>query len=185
MTQHHEHGFSLIELLIAATVFMFVITSVSGLFIQALDLQRRATSIQKIEENSQFVLESIAREVRVSTITSGDAPCVPGSAPGPQNWTLTLQHPVNGTITYAYSRSSGVGTITRDAGGSGPQAITSTDVDISLFAFCVSGSGADGRQTRITIPMTLQTVGDRAATRVSVSLQTTIVSRDLSKDLTP
>jgi Tfp pilus assembly protein PilW len=185
MNTSREQGFSLIELLVAATVFMFIVTGVSGLFIQALDIQRRASGIQKIEENSQFVMESIAREARVSTITSGNAPCASGTAPGPQNWTLTLEHPVNGTVVYTYDRASDIGVITRNAAGTGAQPITSSDVDITSFAFCVSGTGADGAQTSITIPMTLQTVGGRAATRVSVSLQTAVISRDLSTDLLP
>lgn len=170
-----QSGFSLIELLIAAAIFTFVVVGVSGLFIQALDLQRRAAGIQKIEENSQFVLESIAREVRVSIVTSGDTDCNP---PNPATTaTLTINHPVNGVVTYTYDRSSGVGMLLRNG-----QPITSDDVDFMTFAFCVSGSGADNAQTRVTIPMTLQAIGGRAATRVSVSLQTTIVSRDLSVD---
>ncbi len=175
-TAHDQSGFSLIELLVATAIFMFVVTGVSGLFIQAVDLQRRAAALQKIEENSQFVLESIAREVRVSTITSGDTNCAP---PDPvTTHTLALNHPVNGAVTYTYDRSSDVGIVSRNG-----QPITSGDVDISAFAFCVSGSTTDQQQTRVTIPMTLQVVGNRAASSAPVSLQTTIVSRDLLTDL--
>jgi prepilin-type N-terminal cleavage/methylation domain-containing protein len=171
-----QRGFSLIELLVAATIFTFIVTGVTGLFLQALDLQRRATGIQKIQENALYVLESIAREVRVSLVTSGDTNCSP---PDPiTTRTLTLQHPVNGAVTYAYDRTSGVGVISRNG-----QPITSSDVDVTAFAFCVSGSGADGQQSRVTIPMTLQAVAGRTSDRISTSLQTTIVSRDLSTDL--
>lgn len=170
----YSSGFSLIELLVAASIFAFVVTGVSGLFLQALDMQRRASGIQKIQENALYVLESITREVRVSTVTSGDTSCNPVD---PQTTNkLVIQHPVNGTVTYEYSRPSTVGIITRNG-----EQITSSDVDITAFAFCVSGSGADGKQTRVTIPMTLQTVAGRSVN--SVSLQTTIVSRDLSVDL--
>lgn len=171
-----QRGFTLIELLVAATIFTFVVTGVTGLFLQALDLQRRATGVQKIQENALYVLESIAREVRVSLITSGDTNCTP---PDPVTTrTLTLEHPVNGTVTYSYDRTSGVGIISRNG-----QPITSSDVDITTFAFCVSGSGTDGQQSRVTIPMTLQVVAGRTSDRVPISLQTTIVSRDLSTDM--
>lgn len=170
-------GFSLVELLVATTVFMFVVTGVSSLFIQALDLQRRATGIQKIEENAQFVTESIAREIRVSTITSGDTNCSP---PDPVTTaTLVIKHPVNGTVTYQYDKTSGIGVILRNG-----QPLTTTDVNFTSFAFCVSGSGADGTQARVTVPMTIQAVSGRPANRVAVSLQTTVASRDLSIDLT-
>ena len=168
-------GFSLIELLVAATIFSFVVVGVSGLFAQALDLQRRAVGLQKIEENSQYVIESIAREVRVSRVTSGDTDC---SSPGPGSAELTIEHPVNGVVTYSYDRSSGVGAILRNG-----QPITTSDVDFKSFAFCVSGSGPDNQQTRVTIPMTVEATSGRAAERVSISLQTTIASHDLTTDL--
>ena len=177
MTTHsRESGFSLVELLVAATVFTFVVTGVSGLFVTALDIQRRATGVQKIEENAQFALESIAREVRVSTITSGDTDC---ANQGPGTSTLTIQHPTNGTVIYAYDRTSTTGAILRNG-----QPITSGDVDITAFAFCVSGSGPDGAQSRVTIPLTIQSLAGRPSLRVNVSLQTSVVSRDLSVDLT-
>ncbi|MEK7638175.1 MAG: prepilin-type N-terminal cleavage/methylation domain-containing protein [Patescibacteria group bacterium] len=171
--QNKQSGFSLIELLVAASIFAFVVTGVSGLFLQALDMQRRASGIQKIQENALYVLESITREVRVSTITGGDTSCNPVD---PQTTNkLVIQHPVNGTVSYEYSRPSATGIITRNG-----EQITSADVDISSFAFCVSGSGTDGQQTRVTIPITLQTTAGRSVN--SVSLQTTIISRDLSVD---
>ncbi|MCC6934425.1 MAG: prepilin-type N-terminal cleavage/methylation domain-containing protein [Candidatus Yanofskybacteria bacterium] len=180
--QPQEKGFSLIELLVAATIFTFVVTGVTGLFLQALDLQRRASGIQKIEENAQFLIESIAREIRVSRITSSDSICTP---PDPATTrTLVIEHPVNGTITYTYAKVGGVGAVMRDD-GSGPQQVTAKDVDLTAFAFCVTGSGPGGKQARVTIPMTLRSTAGRAGAQVSVSLQTTIVARDLSQDIVP
>lgn len=183
MTDHHhkQFGFSLIELLVAATIFTFVVTAVSGLFLQALDIQRRASGIQKIQENALYVLESISREVRVSKVVDPDTgSCDPGNL---ATRTITLNHPINGTVTYAYSIVSGVGRITRNVGVSGPQQITSSDINVVTLMFCVSGSGADvaKQQSRVTIPMTLQTLGGKTIN--SVSLQTTIVSRDVSVDI--
>jgi prepilin-type N-terminal cleavage/methylation domain-containing protein len=176
--RNNQSGFSLIELLVAATVFTFVVSGVSGLFVNALDLQRRATGIQKIEENVQFVLESIAREVRVSQITSGDTACDPLDPLGTS--TLVMEHPVNGTVTYEYEIQGDVGVIFRN-----DQQITSADVNVVKFAFCVSGSGDDDLQTRITMPLTVESLAGRPSTRVRVSLQSTVVSRDLSSDFTP
>ncbi|HTP56803.1 MAG TPA: prepilin-type N-terminal cleavage/methylation domain-containing protein [Candidatus Paceibacterota bacterium] len=171
-----QRGFSLIELLVAAAVFTYVVASIGGLFVTAINIQRRATGVQKIEENAQFALESIAREVRVSTVTSGDTDCNPVDPVATA--TLTIQHPVNGAVTYRYDRSSGVGILYRN-----DQAITSSDVDVASFAFCVSGSGHDGHQTRVTMPVTIQSLGGSPSTRVTVSLQTTVTSRDLTTDL--
>ncbi len=173
-----QRGFTLIELLVAALLFTFVMISVGGLFVSALNLQRRAAGIIKIQENAQFSLESIAREVRVSTVSSGDTDCNP---PDPATTReLVIDHPVNGMVTYRYDRSSGIGVLYRN-----DEPITSADVDITALAFCVSGSGKDGQQTRVTIPMTFQAVSGNPSSRVSVSIQTTVASRDLTTDLLP
>ncbi len=178
MNTDGQRGFTLIELLVAALLFSYVMISVGGLFVSALNIQRRAGGIVKIQENAQFTLESIAREVRVSTVTSGDTDCNP---PDPVTTSeLIIDHPVNGIVTYRYDRSSGAGILYRN-----DERITTEDVDVTALAFCVSGSGKDGQQTRVTIPMTLQAISGNPASRVSVSIQTTVTSRDLSTDLTP
>jgi prepilin-type N-terminal cleavage/methylation domain-containing protein len=172
-----QAGFSLIELLVAATVFTFVAAGVSGLFVAALNLQRRAANIQKVEENAQFAMESIAREVRVSVVTSGDTACDPLDPIDTR--TLVIEHPVNGTVTYQYDTLGGRGALTRNG-----QPLTSDDVNVTDFAFCVSGSAADGRQTRVTMPMTLESGTGRSDIRAVTSLQTSVVSRDLTVELT-
>ncbi len=179
-SSNRQSGFSLVELLVAATIFTFVVMGVSSLFAQALDLQRRATGLQKIQENALYVMESIAREVRVSSITSLNTNCNP---PDAGTRTMTIKHPVNGDVTYTFGTATGVGAISRSANGEPDQVITSSDVDFKSFAFCVSGVGVDGKQSRVTIPMTIQAVSARASGRVTTSLQTTIVSRDLSEEL--
>ncbi len=181
-TLRTQRGFTIIEVLMASAVFAFVMIGVTQLYSNSLELQRRATGYQKIQENALFVLESIAREVRVSTITSGNTDCNP---PDISTRTITLEHPVNGTVTYTYERVSDVGIITRisDIKGGSAEPITSSDVDVTNFAFCVSGSGVDQEQIRVTMPITLQASAGKPGDVVSVSLQSTIVSRDLTEEL--
>ena len=140
---NNRRGFTLVEMLVAATIFTFMIIIITGIYTQVLDLQRRAQGAARVQENALFVVETVAREVRVSAITSGDTGC---DLPDPLTATIVLNHPVNGVVTYAYDAATG--TITRDAGGSGPQTITSPEVRFSSFAFCVTGSGADEIQAR-------------------------------------
>jgi hypothetical protein len=154
---------------------------VSSLFAQALELQRRASGITKIQENALFVTESISREVRVSSITSGNTNCNP---PDIASRTLTMKHPVNGDVTYTYDPSTGSISRSSSAKGGTSELISSGDVFFTSFAFCVSGAGVDGQQVRITMPMTIRSTTGKASSQFTVSLQTTIVSRDLSEELT-
>lgn len=175
-------GFTLVELLIAAAVFTFVMTAVSGLFVAALDMQRRGIGIQKVEENAQFVMEAVAREVRVSIVTSGNADCEPGASIQPRG--LTIDHPDRGTISYSWKPDPAVGVnrIYRSEGGR-ESPMTADDVDIVSLAFCVTYAGLNDGPTRVTVPMVIRSTGGRERTRVEASLQTTVVSRNLAADL--
>lgn len=177
MKHHHTHesGFTLIEIMISATLFVVLVGAVSGLFGQALNLQRRALGIQKVQENGQHLIESLVREIRPSEITSSNSSCDP--IPDVASQELSIIHPVEGSITFTYSKISGTGTILRNG-----EPMTSSDVDISEFAFCVSGAGADGVAARVTMPMTLQASAGRGSATTSVTMQTTITSRDVTTD---
>ena len=178
MNTQRQRGFSLIELLVAATIFTFVVTAVTALFSQALQMQRRAQGIQKIDENAMFTLESMSREIRVSRILSGDAPC--DGVPDATNYTLQIRHPSNGVVTYRFDPVQG--RLLRASATDPEQAISAPDVTYTKFAFCVTGAEDDNIQARVTMPMTIQAPGGTTRTPVSVSLQTSVVSRDLLTD---
>jgi hypothetical protein len=162
-------------MLVAATVFSFIIISVSGLYTRVIGLQRRAIGAARVQENALFVIETVAREVRVSRIPSGDTDC--SVAPDPVTTrTITLEHPIEGTVTYDYDASNGV--IRRNG-----EELTTPEVRVTAFAFCVSHSAGDDLQARVTMPLTIENIAANPANRVSVNLQTTVVSRDLITDL--
>lgn len=172
-------GFTIIEMLIAATVFSFMIVIVSGLYVRVLDLQRTAQGAARVQENALFVIETVSREVRVSRVTSGDTDCNP-PYPGAFTDTITLEHPVEGIVDYTYDiDAQGLGSISRNG-----ELITSPDVDFSAFQFCVSNSGPDNLQTRVTILITAENVVGRPQDKMPFTIQTSVASRDLITDLT-
>ena len=155
-------------MLVAATVFSFMAIAITGIYAQMLSLQRRAQGAARVQENALFVVESLAREIRFGVIQD---PVVAGCVT-----TLTINHPINGVVTYAYQN----GQVLRNG-----EAITSPEVVMTAFSFCVDGNEAgDDEQVRITMPMTIQNDAIHDSNRVTVSLQTTVVSRDLTSDLT-
>ncbi len=166
-----KNGFTLIELIVAFFIFSVLVVIAGGSFVSALSLQRRALNIKRVEENGRFVLELMAREIRVANpIATGNNSC-----PGAGTSILTFTHPVNGTIEYSLSGNqahrsvNGVDTI-----------ISNPDVEVSRLIFCISGNAVgDDRQPRVTIILGLKTPG-AAADVATIDLQTTVSQRVLS-----
>jgi len=132
-------GFTLVETISTLVVFSIIVLEIGGIFIQILSLERRSFASQKIQENTMSILESMAREIRVSQITGPDSlDC--------SKTNLSISHPVSGPITY--SLSSGVVQKTI-SGVTIP--LNSSDVEFTKFNFCVKGSGIDDQQARVTI----------------------------------
>ncbi|MDP2647887.1 MAG: prepilin-type N-terminal cleavage/methylation domain-containing protein [Candidatus Yanofskybacteria bacterium] len=167
-------GFTLIEIIVAVGVFSFVVTIMGSSFAQMIKLQRRALSAQKIQENSMFVLELMAREIRVSTVQSGNMAC---TNPGNFGTSLAITHPVSGTISY---RSSN-GIVYRTEGGI-ETSISSQDVNFSQLYFCIKGSGLDTVQTRIGIIAQVENTTGIASDKLIFNLQTTVTSRNTSNE---
>ena len=156
-------GFTLIEILVATSVFSILAIIVGGIFMQSSSIQRKGASAQKVQENALYIFETMAREIRVSKITSSRAPECDAE-------TLTIQHPVNGNIIYSLSNDA----VTRNG-----ESISSNDVKFTNLKFCILKN--DQAQPRITILTSVTAGKDKYQT--TIDLQTTISSRDLSDAL--
>ncbi|OGN09468.1 MAG: hypothetical protein A3C61_01705 [Candidatus Yanofskybacteria bacterium RIFCSPHIGHO2_02_FULL_39_10] len=170
-TRNCSAGFTLIEMVITILVFSILVVTIVGIFIQAVRIERRAVLAQQIQENAMYVLESMAKEIRVSEIVDQDSPnCVATD--------ITLDHPINGTIIYGLS-SDGLGNIERQDGSM--TVLNSSVTQFTRFNFCVTGSGtSDNKSAKVTILMSLK---NRAGPeQLSVNLQTTVVSRDITTE---
>jgi len=77
----NQNGLTLIELLIAAAIFIFVIQTLGSIMTGLFNLQRRAIIIQNMQENTRFALEMISREIKLTqksnTTNDPDQRCVP------------------------------------------------------------------------------------------------------------
>lgn len=169
-------GFTIIETITAIFVFSIMAIEIGGIFVQVLNLERRGFATQKIQENALYVLESMAREIRVSKISDQDNSCTSS--------TLSIQHPVNGNIRYWLSN----GTVERtapDGGPAGPNvdtAISSAETNFTRLNFCVYGSSAtDKKPTRVAIIAAIQNRTGKEI--IQFDLETAVVSRDISNDL--
>lgn len=164
-------GFTLIELIVAVFIFSVLAMIAGGDFVSTISLQRRALNIKKVEENGRFILELMAREIRVSSpINTADTAC-----PGSFSPAININHPVNGNVVYSLVG----GEIHRIVNGI-DSVISSPDVKVSRLNFCISGNAAnDGRQPLVTVLLGLK-AGEGTKEEAALDLQTTVSQRLLS-----
>lgn len=167
-------GFTLIELIIVIALSAGVFAVATGVFVQALKIQRRAFFIQKVQENIGFALESMAKEIRVSNIVTPDSANCPASPPA----TLSIIHPVNGNIDYFLSGPD----LHRRLSGSGVDTVlNSVGTRVNRLGFCVSGNASnDNAQPRVTILLTVSNGFPNPSDFIVLDMQTTVSQRLLS-----
>ncbi len=164
----------MIELLVATTVFIVVMTIVTSVFLIALRTQRTVIAIIAANDNTFLALEQIAREVRVGsgfTFNGGE---------------LKFTN-VGGTeIRYRVQPAGGGrGELRRregNGGGSGTP-ITAENVDVQDFQVilhgCLNpGCQGDNRAAEVTLLLKVGTVGSNVPS-VITHIQTTTSVRNL------
>ena len=161
--------FTLIETLVVILLFSVIVVLMGGVFVSSLDLQRRALNIQQAEENVSFILELMAKEIRVSQITGPDTSC-----PAAPAATLSVVHPVNGNITYSLSSNA----VHRNVNGT-DSIISSNTVQFTRLQFCISGTPIDNQQQpRVTIIGSVRSA--KTKQQATIDFQTTLSQRFLS-----
>ncbi|MBI2676802.1 MAG: prepilin-type N-terminal cleavage/methylation domain-containing protein [Candidatus Yanofskybacteria bacterium] len=169
--KNSEAGFSLIEFLVAITLGSVAVMVISGIFVQTLRLQRKAFFIQRVQENISLALETLAKEIRVSTISTFNTNC-----PASPAQLLAVAHPINGNLEYFLSG----GAIHRRAVDSGiDTTLSSSGISVTRLGFCVSGNSLDDNfQPRVTILLSVQNTNGSEV--IQVDIQTTVSQRLLS-----
>ena len=146
------------ELIIAVAIFSVVITITIGCFSMAIRAQKRVILLQNVQENAQFILEFIAKEIRMSVINTTN---------GLSNSLNITRSSDNNSVIYSFDS----GKLTRNG-----VSMNSEDVDIA-GSFYISGVGADNLQPKLTILMKLN---NQTEEEIVVNTQATLSQRLLS-----
>lgn len=62
-----QNGFTLVELLVAITVFVVVITSATAIYIAVIRSQQKTNAQRQTSQDARYAIETITREVRMAT----------------------------------------------------------------------------------------------------------------------
>lgn len=157
---HHlnsKDGFTLIELMVAMSLFVIVVGIASGTFVRSLRTQRQVVSLMAANDNASFALERMVREIRTGTAFSsaGDR--------------LSFTNDEGEAVSYDIAE----GAVRRNG-----QPLTASTVLATHLAFSLSGAEVgDGQSTRVTIFLGVSARGrmESFVTR----LQTTVSARVL------
>ena len=162
-----ENGFTVVEVLVTSLIFSIMAMAVSAIFIQIINLERRAFAVQKIQDNALLVMEEMSRDIRVSRISDQESPNCTAT-------TITLIHPLKGTVIYQVS----AGTVQRSVNGGNLIDVSGSDVNFTRMNFCILGSLVNDNQSpRVSIVTSVQ---NRTGKEImQIDLQTTTTSRDL------
>lgn len=73
----HQKGFTLLEMLVVSVIFVMAMTAMVSIFVQTNRAQKRLANSEKLQADTRYVVELIAREVRNNKVdydfyTTGD-----------------------------------------------------------------------------------------------------------------
>lgn len=166
----YKSGFTLLETMASALILGIVVIVFTSVFVDSTNTQRRAFNIQQSEENVNFILELMTKEIRMGQIAGPYTNCP--SAPADF---LSFQHPINGSIQYFLDASTNV--IMRGVNGV-QNPISSNTVEFTRLKFCITGTQLNDKlQPRVTIMATVRS--KNAVQQSTIDIQTTVSQRFL------
>ncbi|MDQ5970362.1 MAG: hypothetical protein QG603_139 [Patescibacteria group bacterium] len=201
MRINNKTGFTLVEMLIAISIFAVVATLASSLFSTFANNQKRTKVSQELLNNAQYALEIISREVKNNEIitfsSDRDERCQ--NLPAEYSQCLLFTRENGETAAFVYSGSEllyvpidctedddGQYSDCAIANAQQPATVLSADynkVDVTSFAFFLSPDGnpyindSFNQQPRVTIKMAVKYSSTKTVEQVNHYLQTTVSSR--------
>ncbi len=156
-----KSGFTIIELIVGLAIFSLAATIAVALLTTALRAQRKSIAIQNAFDNGRYLIGFMAKEIRMSEITSFDG----------EIYNLNIVHPINGNVTYSFSGNN----LLRNS-----DQINSDEVRVT-GRFVVDGKAPSGddEQPRVTIVMEVETNSVKVEEKAEIRLQTTLSQRNL------
>lgn len=170
-------AFTLIEMLVAVTIFTLVVGSTAGLFIAGIRSQARALVSQKLLDETGFVMEKMSRALRVAKKDTAGT-CISTNFNYQNLGGIASITFINSQgVCQEFRLNTGTGQLEEYRGGSLFGVLTSNNLEVSSLIFDLSGeSQADNLQPRVTILLKIKNAN---AAKPEMTIQTTISQRNL------
>ena len=175
-----KKGFTLVEMLIAVSLFVVVVTISIGAVLTILDANRRAQSSKTVVDNLNLSIEDMVRIVRFGSNYHCGAS---GSLTSPQNCNTgattdtLLAVTFNGSIVVY--RLNGESLQRSSDGGSTYTDITASNAKIQYLRFYVFGTPVGDTEQPYVVAVIKGYVGNKATAQSTFSIQTVMSQRSL------
>lgn len=165
-TTRHRSGFTIVELLVALTLFSIVVSIAVGGFVRALRIQRQLAAFVAANGNVSLAIEQMAREIRTGRDFSS-----------PRADVLAFTNARSQAVTYEFDATRSTVTRRVDLGDAAP--IVSETIYVRSLNFSLLFSRTDDPYpTRVTVSLVVSPKGDNVG-QTEVRLQTTVSARSL------
>ncbi len=137
--KNNNSGFSLIELMVAVTLFSIVVVISMGAIFTIVDSNKKAQSLKSVMNNLNFAFESMTRSIKTAkSISSPDDSCASS---------ISFTDVDDNSVQYSRDTSGSSGKIKKNS-----SSITASEVNIENLKFCVQGKDLnDGEQARVLV----------------------------------
>jgi prepilin-type N-terminal cleavage/methylation domain-containing protein len=174
-------GFTLIEMLVALSIFSLIMTIMMGSVLSVLSANRKSQSLRTVMDNLSYTLDDMTRTIRFGKNyhCGADGNLADPRDCGVGDDVMTFLASDGREITYSLDG----GRIIRSVDGGDDYAMTSADVTISRLAFYVFGSDPfpdpDTEQPQVILIVGGSAGPSTAKGGTEFNLQTTITQRAL------
>jgi type II secretory pathway pseudopilin PulG len=170
--RNRESGFTIIEAVVAAAVFAFVVVSSMGVYLATVQLDSKSRAERAVLQNSRFIMDYLAKEIRNGRIDY--------SKTNDAN-TLNIINQSDEAVTLDWA-SNNI-TLTKNAVWS--TTLNSDDVRVTNLQFYLTPNLdpyvlANNRhiQPHVTVFMRLESTNPKAIETAKIQLQSTFATRD-------
>ena len=184
----NRKGFTLLEMLIALSIFSIVVTIGAGALVMLQAAQSHAINLQNVHDNIRYALSTMSLEILAGDSYCKNNSCVSsgGGVVSSCDWSGAgcelfsfRQSLTSEIIDYRLAVVDGKGRVERQINGGGFIPITDPDRTVTKLAFYTTGS--IGSPQRVTILIEVQ-AGDlnRPGGESRIHMQTSVAKRRLS-----
>ncbi len=150
----HQRGLSLVELMVALVISLFLTAGVIQLFIGSKQTYRLYDALSRIQENGRFALQAMARDIRMAGYSDGSAapPNIVLGGITNGNDDITVGWSDNGAQTVSYTIQPSTSGITTSLSRNNNELVEGVEAMQIRYGVCTTDANGDGVNDSVTPP---------------------------------